>query len=113
MISKRKEQKSSVLNISENLTVGTLAKVLNKENESDGLEVYPAIEMPIKDNYSTVSYRSAIEVENDFFLNRNTYNGAPTVKEEPTDRNATKMYVVEAKNIDKMETKRCYYPLAE
>jgi hypothetical protein len=100
-----------------NLEIGDIVDLFlyskNKEDESDGLEVYPAIEMPIKDEYPIVNYRIAMEVENDFFLNMNTYNGAPAVKEEPTDRNATKMYVVEAKNIDKLETKRWYYPLAE
>jgi hypothetical protein len=100
-----------------NLEIGDIVDLFlyskNKEKESDGIEVYPAIETPIKDEYPIVDYRIAMEVENDFFLNMNTYNGAPAVKEEPTDRGATKMYVVEAKNVNKLETKRWYYPLSE
>ncbi|MGB5981624.1 MAG: DUF3857 domain-containing protein [Nonlabens sp.] len=85
----------------------------NKEKEFDGMELYNPIETTIKDYYPIVDYRIAVEVENDFFLNMNTYNGAPEVKEEPTDRRATKRYVVEAKNLEKIETNRWYYPLVE
>jgi hypothetical protein len=100
-----------------NLEVGDIIDLYlfskNKEKEGDGLEVYPAIETTIKDDYPIVNYRIAMEVENDFFLNMNTYNGAPAVKEEPTDRNATKMYVVEAQNLEKLNAKRWYYPFVE
>ncbi len=85
----------------------------NKEKDYDGYKVYHPIETTIKDYYPIVDYRIAVEVENDFFLNMQSYNGAPAVKEEETDRNATQKYVVEAQNLDKIETKRWYYPLVE
>lgn len=83
------------------------------EKDFDGLVLYPPIESTIKDSYPILDYRIAIEVENDFFLNMNTYNGAPAVKEVSTDRKATKKYVVEAKNLDKIDSNRWYYPLVE
>ncbi|CAL2076373.1 DUF3857 domain-containing protein [Tenacibaculum sp. 190524A02b] len=85
----------------------------SKKKELDGVNIFPANESTLKDNYPILDYRLAVEVENDFFLNMNTYNGAPALKEEPTDRNATQKYVVEATNIDKLKTKRWYFPLVE
>ncbi|MBF4986127.1 DUF3857 domain-containing protein [Nonlabens mediterrranea] len=100
-----------------NLEIGDIIDIYiqtdRKERDYDGLDVYAAIETTIKDNYPILDYRIAVEVENDFFLNMNTYNGAPAVKEEETERSATKMYVVEAQNVDKLETSRWYYPLVE
>lgn len=100
-----------------NLEIGDIIDLYiqtdRKERDYDGLDVYPAVETTIKDNYPILDYRIAVEVENDFFLNMNTYNGAPAVKEEETDRKATKMYVVEAQNVEKLETSRWYYPLVE
>ena len=85
----------------------------SKEKDYDGLALYPPLEAPIKDSYPILDYRLAVEVENDFFLNMNTYNGAPAIKEEATDRGATKMYVVEAHKLDKIDTNRWYYPIVE
>ncbi|MGJ8684336.1 MAG: DUF3857 domain-containing protein [Nonlabens sp.] len=100
-----------------NLEIGDIIDIFiqtdRKERDYDGLDVYPAVESTIKDEYPILDYRIAVEVENDFFLNMNTFNGAPAVKEEETERNATKMYVVEAKNVEKLETSRWYYPLVE
>ncbi len=100
-----------------NLEIGDIIDIFiqtdRKEKEYDGLEKYPAFETTLSDSYPIVDYRIAVEVENDFFLNMNTYNGAPAVKEEPTDRNATSKYVVEAQNLEKIETSRWYYPLVE
>ena len=100
-----------------NLEIGDVLDIIilleKKEKDFSGLEVYPAFESTLKDTYPLLDYRLAVEVENDFFLNMNTYNDAPKVVEEETERNATKMYVVEAKNLDKIETTRWYYPLVE
>ncbi|GAK94183.1 hypothetical protein JCM19298_658 [Nonlabens ulvanivorans] len=100
-----------------NLEIGDIIDIYiqtdRKERDFDGLDIYPAVETTIKDNYPILDYRIAVEVENDFFLNMNTYNGAPAVKEEETERSATKMYVVEAQNVDKLETNRWYFPLVE
>lgn len=100
-----------------NLEIGDIIDLFiqtdRKERDYDGLDIYPAVETTIKDNYPILDYRIAVEVENDFFLNMNTYNGAPPVKEEETERRATKMYVVEAQNVEKLETSRWYYPLVE
>lgn len=100
-----------------NLEIGDILDLiiqLNKrEKEISGLAVYPAFESTLNDVYPIIDYRLAVEVENDFFLNMNTYNGAPKVKEEPTERNATKKYSVEARDLEKIEASRWYYPLVE
>jgi hypothetical protein len=100
-----------------NLEIGDVIDIIiqlnKKEKEISGLAVYPAFESTLNDVYPILDYKLAIEVENDFFLNMNTFNGAPEVKEEPTERNATKKYTVEAQNLDKIEASRWYYPLVE
>ncbi|WP_415374980.1 hypothetical protein [Patiriisocius sp. Uisw_017] len=61
-----------------------------------------------------VSYRKlSVEVENDYFLNMESFNGAPKIKEEKTDRRATRKYVLEATDIETIEFPRWYYPLTE
>jgi hypothetical protein len=85
----------------------------SKEKNYDGIALYAPLESPIKDSYPILDYRIVVEVENDFFLYMNTFNGAPAVKEEATDRSATKMYAVEAHNLDKIDTNRGYYPIVE
>jgi hypothetical protein len=68
LISKRKEQKSFVLNIPENFTVGTLPEVLNIENE------YLSIQMKYVEENQKIVYTSDITVKkrliekNDFAL---------------------------------------------
>ncbi len=100
-----------------NLEIGDILDLIiqlnKKEKEMTGLAVYPAFESTLNDVYPIVDYRLAVEVENDFFLNMNTYNGAPKVQEKPTERNATKKYIVEAQNLEKIEASRWYYPLVE
>jgi hypothetical protein len=100
-----------------NLEIGDILDLFvqtdSKVKEFDGINVFPAVETTLKDRYPILDYRVAVEVENDFFLNMNTYNGAPPVVEEETDRGATQKYVVEAQNIDKLETERWFYPLVE
>jgi len=105
--------KIAVPNLEINDILDIIIQLEKKEKEFSGLEVYPAFEATLKDYYPLLDYRLAVEVENDFFLNMNTYNGAPKVIEEETDRGATQKYVVEAKNLDKIETSRWYYPLVE
>jgi hypothetical protein len=42
-----------------------------------------------------------------------SYNGAPEIKEVPTDKRATRKYVLEATDLDKKDFPRWFYPLVE
>ncbi|WP_124980389.1 DUF3857 domain-containing protein [Nonlabens xiamenensis] len=100
-----------------NLEIGDIVDLFifseEKQTDASGFELYDPIETTLKDDYPILSYKLAVEVENDFFLNMNSYNGAPPVKEIPTDRNATKKYAVEASHLERLDARRWYYPLIE
>ncbi|MDX1463238.1 MAG: DUF3857 domain-containing protein [Marinirhabdus sp.] len=74
---------------------------------------YEPVERVLSSKYPTVYSKLSVEVENDYFLNMESYNGAPKIREVATDRNATKMYVLEAEDLEKRDFPRWYYPLAE
>ena len=81
--------------------------------DGQGYQIYPKVENVLSARYPTLYYKTTIEVENDFFLNMETYNGAPEVKEVPTDRKATRRYVLEAEDLEKNDFPRWFYPLVE
>ena len=70
-------------------------------------------ESPLGDVYPTMDMKLSFETENDFFVNFNTYNGAPELKEIPTKNSGERKYELIAKDIDKNEFPRWFYPLAE
>ncbi|WP_395066366.1 hypothetical protein [Flavobacterium sp.] len=70
-------------------------------------------ESPIGDVYPTMDMKLAFDTENDFFINFNTYNGAPELKEIPTNNSGERKYELNAKDIDKNEFPRWFLPLAE
>lgn len=70
-------------------------------------------ETTLGDTYPIMNLKINFKTENDFFLNFNTYNGAPELKEINTNKGGERQYVLEAKDIDKNEFPRWFYPLAE
>ncbi|MBY0487285.1 MAG: DUF3857 domain-containing protein [Flavobacteriaceae bacterium] len=70
-------------------------------------------ESPIGDVYPTMDMKLEFGTENDFFLNFNTYNGAPELKEIPTKNSGERKYELVAKDIEKNEFPRWFLPLAE
>ncbi len=78
-----------------------------------GLHIYDPVERLLNDKYPVVYSRFAVEVENDYFLNMESYNGAPKIKEEQTDRKATRRFVLEATDLEKKEIPRWFYPFLE
>lgn len=70
-------------------------------------------ESPLGDVYPTMEMKLEFNTENDFFVNFNTYNGAPELKEIPTGSSGERKYKLIAKDIDKNEFPRWFYPLAE
>ncbi len=74
---------------------------------------YEPVERLLNSKYPTAYSKLSVEVENDYFLNMESYNGAPKVREVETERSATKKYVLEAEDLDKSDNPRWYYPLVE
>jgi hypothetical protein len=70
-------------------------------------------ESPLGDVYPTMDLKITFDTENDFFVNFNTYNGAPELKEMPTKSSGERKYELAAKDIEKNEFPRWFYPLAE
>lgn len=70
-------------------------------------------ESPLGEVYPTMDMKLSFDTENDFFVNFNTYNGAPELKEIPTNNSGERKYELLAKDIDKNEFPRWFYPLAE
>ena len=70
-------------------------------------------ESPLGDVYPIMDMKLVFNTENDFFVNFNTYNGAPELKEIPTGSGGERKYELTAKDIAKNEFPRWFYPLAE
>jgi len=70
-------------------------------------------ESPLGDVYPIMDMKLAFDTENDFFVNFNTYNGAPELKEIPTKNSGERKYELNAKDIEKNEFPRWFLPLAE
>ena len=74
---------------------------------------FAPVESTLGDTYPIMNLKINFKTENDFFLNFNTYNGAPELKEIDTNKGGVRQYVLDAKDIDKNEFPRWFYPLAE
>jgi hypothetical protein len=74
---------------------------------------FQPVETTLGDLYPIMDLKISFQTENDFFVNFNTYNGAPKLKEIPTNKSNERKYELEAKDIDKNEFPRWFYPLAE
>ena len=74
---------------------------------------FDPVETTLGDVYPIMNFKLTFQTENDFFVNFNTYNGAPELKVIETNKNSERKYELEAKDIEKNEFPRWFYPLAE
>lgn len=74
---------------------------------------FEAVETPLGDVYPTMNLKINLHTENDFFLNFNTYNGAPPLNQIDTGKSSDRLFELKAENIEKNEFPRWFYPLAE
>lgn len=74
---------------------------------------FETVESPLSDVYPTMEMKLAFDTENDFFVNFNTYNGAPELKQIPTKNSGERKYELNAKDLEKNEFPRWFYPIAE
>lgn len=73
---------------------------------------FEPVETTLGDIYPTMEMQLLFETENDFFINFNTYNGAPELK-EIYNKGGERKYELVAKDIEKNEFPRWFYPAVE
>lgn len=100
-----------------NLEIGDIVdiyKLTTEQTDSyDGTHLFPKIERTVAEEYPVVKKKLAIEVENDFFLRMESFNGAPAIVEVPTKKRSTSRYVFEATDIEKQPLARWSFPLVD
>lgn len=74
---------------------------------------FDPVETTLGDVYPIMDYKLTFQTENDFFVNFNTYNGAPQLKEIPTKSSGERVYELTANDIEKNDFPRWFYPLVE
>lgn len=75
--------------------------------------IFDPVEQTLSDEYPTMNFKLYLETENDFFIDFKSINGAPKLKEIKTEKRNFRKYVLEAKDIEKRNFPRWFYPLAE
>ena len=73
---------------------------------------FEPVETTLGDIYPTMEMKLLFETENDFFINFNTYNGAPELK-EIYNKGGERKYELVAKDIEKNEFPIWFYPAVE
>lgn len=73
---------------------------------------FKPVENTLGDDYPIMNLKLTFKTENDFFVNFNTYNGAPELKQLPT-KGSERQYELVAENIEKNDFPRWFYPLVE
>ncbi|MCB0466590.1 MAG: DUF3857 domain-containing protein [Aequorivita sp.] len=76
---------------------------------------YKAVENTIGDTYPIVKFEFSLETEDDFFINFNTYNGAPKLQQTvvPTKKDKKRVYSFNAENVERNDFPRWFFPLME
>ncbi len=99
------------------LEVGDVLDIFINEDDYlrsfSGTHLYDPVEKLLSVSHPILYQKLSVEVENDYFLNMESYNGAPEIFEEPTDRKATKKYSLEVRDTEKSEFPRWFYPFVE
>lgn len=99
-----------------NLEIGDIIDYYNYSTESfiSHFEYgFDAVEKTLGDNHPILDYKLTFQTENDFFVNFNTYNGAPELKKIPIKEKNERKYEITASNIDKNDFPSWFYPLVE
>lgn len=80
---------------------------------SDGSVRFDPVETTIGDVYPIMDFKLDFNAEKNFFINFNTYNGAPELKEFQGEKKGERKYQLVAKDIEKNEFPRWFLPLVE
>lgn len=84
-----------------------------EEYRTDGSYCMQPVETTLSGEYPTMDFRIKLKVENDFFINFNSFNGAPELKDITPEKQRDKEYEITAKNLDKTNLERWVYPLVQ
>jgi len=76
-------------------------------------KTFDPVENTLGDVYPVMDKKISLTAENDFYVNLNSYNGAPKFKEIVGKKKYIKEYVLEAKDIEKNDFPRWFYPFVE
>jgi hypothetical protein len=74
---------------------------------------FSPVERTIGEQYPVLDFKIRFETENDFFVNFQSYNGAPKLKQLPNDERNLRQYELVAQDIEKNEFPLWFYPLVE
>ena len=74
---------------------------------------FDPVETTVADDYPVMDMKLTFKTENDFFVNFNTYNGAPELKEVSPEGSSERRYELVAKDIEKNDFPKWFYPLVE
>lgn len=111
-VSVDKEKKVAV----PNLEIGDIIDFYNYSTEtfSSTYEFgFDAVERTLGDNYPILNYKLTFQTENDFFVNFNTYNNGPELKQIPLEKSGERKYEIVATDIPKNDFPRWFLPLVE
>ncbi|OIQ22126.1 MAG: hypothetical protein BM557_01755 [Flavobacterium sp. MedPE-SWcel] len=98
-----------------NLEIGDIIDFYyySKEPFKSKLEYgFEPVETTLGDDYPIMDLKITLQTENDFFINFNTYNGAPKLK-ETTVKKRDRTYELVASDIEKNDFPRWFSPLTE
>ncbi len=74
---------------------------------------FAAVEQTLSEEYPIMDFKLYLESENDFFINFKSLNGAPELKEIPTDKRNFRKYELNVSDIEKKDFPMWFYPLLE
>jgi hypothetical protein len=74
---------------------------------------FDPVETSLGEEYPIMDLKLYFETENDFFINFDSYNGAPDLKQITSEKRNIRRYELTENNIAKSEFTRWFYPLVE
>lgn len=74
---------------------------------------FDPVETTLGETYPVLDLKITFQTENDFFVNFNSYNGAPTLKKIETKKSSERKYELVASDIPKNDFPRWFLPLVE
>jgi len=98
------------------LAIGDVLDIYKYNVTSFGSEIdygFEPEEHTLGSNYPILNYKLTFQTENDFFVNFNTYNGAPKLKEIESGKSNERKYELVATDIAKNDFPKWFFPLVE
>lgn len=70
-------------------------------------------ENTLAEDYPIIDYKFTLETQKNFYITFKSFNGAPELKEVPSNEKGRRRYELTASNIEKFESERYVYPLVQ